>query len=72
MKKQTWWDAVCNASNSTDDPVSDIFVLNDDQYEFYESLRDDPLNGHIPAMFSMTTEEQQMYICFMAAFHDEL
>lgn len=72
MNKQTWWDAVCNASHSTDAPVSEPSVLSDAQYEFYKSLRDDPLRGHIPAMVSMTTEEQQMYICFMAAFHNEL
>jgi len=72
MKKQTWWDAVCNASHSTDNPITDPTVLNDKQYEFYRSLRDNYGNGHLASMFSMSTEEQQMYICFMAAFHNEL
>ena len=72
MAKQTWWDAVCNASSGTKNPVSDPLVLNANQYKFYQSLRDDSLYGHPAAMVSMTTEEQQMYICFMAAFHNQL
>ena len=72
MENQTWWDAVCNASQGNIHPISDCWVLNDKQYKFYQSLRDDPLNGHIAAIASMTKEEQQMYICFMAAFHNQL
>lgn len=71
MKKKTWWDAVCDASKSKE-PIIDASVLNDTQYRFYQCLRNDPDNGHPPAIFSMTTEEQQMYICFMTAFHNQL
>lgn len=71
MKKQTWWDAVCDASNREWDPM---FALNDEQWDFYRGVRADVAfagNSEV-ATFHMTNEEQVMYICFMAAFHNEL
>ena len=71
MKKQTWWDAVCDASNCEWDPM---FALNDEQWDFYRGMRDDAAcacNLEV-AIVHMTNEEQVMYICFMAAFHNEL
>ena len=73
MKKQTWWDAVCDASNHKWNPM---FALNDKQWDFYRGMRaaDYALVHGFPevATFHMTNEEQVMYICFMAAFHNEL
>ena len=71
MKKQTWWDAVCDASNREHNPM---FALNDKQWDFYRGMRDDAAcacNSEV-ATALMTNEEQVMYICFMAAFHNEL
>ena len=69
MKNQTWWDAVCDASNREWDPM---FALNDKQWDFYRGLRDAACAWSEVATFHMTNEEQVMYICFMAAFHNEL
>ena len=71
MKKQTWWDAVCDASNREWDPM---FALNDKQWAFYRGMREDAACACYAevATVLMTNEEQVMYICFMAAFHNEL
>ena len=71
MNNQTWWDAVCDASNREHNPM---FALNDKQWDFYRGMRDDAAcacNSEV-ATALMTNEEQVMYICFMAAFHNEL
>ena len=72
MKKQTWWDAVCDASNREWDPM---FALNDKQWDFYRGMRtlavELACHSEVATVF-MTNEEQVMYICFMAAFHNEL
>lgn len=72
MKKQTWWDAVCDASNREHNPM---FALNDKQWDFYRGIDAlAPVMACHPevATVYMTNEEQVMYICFMAAFHNEL
>ena len=73
MKKQTWWDAVCDASNHEWNPM---FALNDKQWDFYRGMRalavERPVELQEVATVHMTNEEQVMYICFMAAFHNEL
>jgi hypothetical protein len=71
MNNQTWWGAVCDASNREHDPM---FALNDKQWDFYRNMRDSAagLCNNEVATYHMTKEEQVMYICFMAAFHDAL
>lgn len=67
---QTWWDAICNVNENSYNLMTDPKILNEKQYEFYRSLRNNLDSGHPPATYDMNTEEQFMYICFMAAFHN--
>lgn len=67
---QTWWDAICNFDPVLNkDNIAHPSVLSDKQYRFYQELRK---HNHVPATYSMNEEEQFMYVCFMAAFHNEL
>ena len=67
---QSWWDAVCNFNPNLQGNIAHPSVLSDKQYGFYRKLRNN--NNHEPSTLSMSEEEQFMYVCFMAAFHNEI
>jgi len=66
---QSWWDAICNFHPDIRNNMVHPSVTSEKQYRIYQELRN---NNHVPVSFSMTEEEQFMYVCFLAALHGEL